>query len=109
MCVSFIKIKKQEHITQTNNVERVRMTSNGEGGEVVAKRRRKGIKELVQVALRGGCLAASATAMAVMLTATEEGVADIYGFKLTLSSNWSFSPSYQSVFFFFVFFFLRAL
>ncbi|AEE36297.1 CASP-like protein 3A2 [Arabidopsis thaliana] len=73
------------------------MTSNGEGGEVVAKRRRKGIKELVQVALRGGCLAASATAMAVMLTATEEGVADIYGFKLTLSSNWSFSPSYQYV------------
>jgi hypothetical protein len=35
--------------------------------------------------------------MAVMLTATEEGVADIYGFKLTLSSNWSFSPSYQYV------------
>ncbi|KAL1187687.1 CASP-like protein [Cardamine amara subsp. amara] len=63
-------------------------------GEEVEKRRRR---EVVQVALRGGCLAASATAMAVMLTATEEGVADIYGFKLTLSSNWSFSPSYQYV------------
>ncbi|KAG7590903.1 Casparian strip membrane protein [Arabidopsis suecica] len=72
------------------------MRRNGDGEEVVAKRRRR-IKELVQVALRGGCLAASATAMAVMLTATEEGVADIYGFKLTLSSNWSFSPSYQYV------------
>lgn len=75
------------------------MRRNGEREEVAAKRRRRRIKEVVQVALRGGCLAASATAMAVMLTATEEGVADIYGFKLTLSSNWSFSPSYQSVFF----------
>ncbi|ESQ27014.1 hypothetical protein EUTSA_v10019180mg [Eutrema salsugineum] len=66
--------------------------------EVVAeKRRRRRKREGVQVALRGGCLAASATAMAVMLTATEEGVADVYGFKLTLNSKWSFSPSYQFV------------
>ncbi|KAL1199389.1 CASP-like protein [Cardamine amara subsp. amara] len=70
------------------------MRRNGEEEEVVEKRRRRG-REVVQVALRGGCLAASASAMAVMLTATEEGVADIYGFKLTLSSNWSFSPSYH--------------
>lgn len=76
------------------------MRTNGEEDEVVEKRRRRRRREVVQVALRGGCLAAAATAMAVMLTATEEGVADIYGFKLTLSSNWSFSPSYQSVFFF---------
>ncbi|XP_023644170.1 CASP-like protein ARALYDRAFT_316979 isoform X2 [Capsella rubella] len=62
------------------------MRRNEEGEEVVAKRTR--IQEVVQVALRGGSLAASATAMAVMLTASEEGVADIYGFKLTLSSNW---------------------
>ncbi|XP_010417792.1 PREDICTED: CASP-like protein ARALYDRAFT_316979 [Camelina sativa] len=73
------------------------MSRNGDGEEVVAKRRTRRIKEVVQLALRGGCLAASAAAMAVMLTAAEEGVVDIYGFKLTLSSNWSFSPSYQYV------------
>ncbi|KAJ4884827.1 CASP-like protein 3A2 [Raphanus sativus] len=66
------------------------MNRNGE-----EKRRRR--REGVQVSLRGGCLAASATAMAVMLMAKEEGVAHVYGFPLTLNSKWSFSPSYQYV------------
>ncbi|CAA7025778.1 unnamed protein product [Microthlaspi erraticum] len=76
-----------------------RMRRNGEEEEVAEKRRqrRRRRREGVQVALRAGCLAASITAMAVMLTASEEGVADVYGFKLTLSSNWSFSPSYKYV------------
>lgn len=75
------------------------MRRNGEEEEAAEKRRRRRRREGLQVALRGGCLAASASAMAVMLTATQEGVADIYGFKLTLYSKWSFSPSYKSVFF----------
>ncbi|KFK42384.1 hypothetical protein AALP_AA2G249100 [Arabis alpina] len=74
------------------------MRRNGEE-EAAAEKRRRNIRrrEGLQVVLRGGCLAASASAIAVMLTATQEGVADIYGFKLTLYSKWSFSPSYQYV------------
>lgn len=68
------------------------MNINGEE-EVAEKRRRR--REGVQVFLRGGCLAASATSMAVMLMASEEGVAYIYSLPLTLNSKWSFSPSYQ--------------
>ena len=69
------------------------MNRNGE--EEVAEKRRRRRREGVQVCLRGGCLAASATAIAVMLMATEKGVADIYGLPLPLNSSWSFSPSYQ--------------
>ncbi|CAN7052608.1 unnamed protein product [Brassica rapa subsp. trilocularis] len=72
-----------------------RMNRNGE--EEVAEKRRRRRREGVQVSLRGGCLAASATAIAVMLMATEKGVADIYGLPLPLNSSWSFSPSYQYV------------
>ncbi|CAN8253778.1 unnamed protein product [Cochlearia groenlandica] len=88
-----------ERILEKENIEKktIKMrTISGEEDEMV-KRRRRRRREIVQVSLRGGCLATSAAAMAVMLTAAEEGVADIYGFKLTLSSKWSFSPSYQYV------------
>ncbi|XP_010539485.1 PREDICTED: CASP-like protein ARALYDRAFT_316979 isoform X2 [Tarenaya hassleriana] len=71
------------------------MTKEEAAAEERGGRRGGRRREVAEVALRGGGMAAAAAAMALMLTAREEGVADIYGFQLSLSSKWSFSPSYQ--------------
>ncbi|XP_021911756.1 CASP-like protein 3A1 isoform X3 [Carica papaya] len=50
--------------------------------------------DLVRVALRLMCMAASVTAMSFMLTARQVSAASFYGFQLHLYSKWSFSYAF---------------
>ncbi|XP_021911753.1 CASP-like protein 3A2 isoform X1 [Carica papaya] len=53
--------------------------------------------DLVRVALRLMCMAASVTAMSFMLTARQVSAASFYGFQLHLYSKWSFSYAFAYV------------
>lgn len=62
----------------------------GTGKRVVGLR-----DEVLQVSLRLLSLAASVIAMSFMVTARQNGVASIYGFRLSIHSKWSYSYAFE--------------
>lgn len=51
--------------------------------------------DLYQLVLRLLCIATSATAVALMVTAKEASTVSIYGFELPVHSKWSFSDAFE--------------
>lgn len=51
--------------------------------------------DLYQLALRLICIATSATAMSLMVTAKQSSTVSIYGFELPVHSKWSFSDAFE--------------
>lgn len=59
--------------------------------------------DVMHGAVRLLCLLTSVTALSVMTTAKQASTISLYGFSLPLFSKWSFSDSFEYVFFYFLF------